>query len=537
MRRRALVVGLAVVVLLAGAARGALFRGTDRADKLTGTPATDTIYGLAGADAIDARGGADLIVPGAGRDTVNGGPGDDRIAAQDGAVDEITCGPGVDTVTADAADVVAPNCETVSVQLSRDTTSDYYAQHDTQVEPDSFAWKNTVVAAFQSGRISNGGAAALGFATSIDAGAHWRNGTLPQGDYYIVSDPVVAYDSVHGYWVVAGLGAGAGLFDVYVVRSRNGVTWNAPIRAVTDADEDYDKEWLTCDNGAHSKFRGTCYLAYVDTKTQWLAIRRSTDGGATWSASVRIQPGVDGATFSGPMPVVQPNGDVVVPYVLYAPISHGEDRMAAVISRDGGATFDAPVRIAGLDYVDGFDVRAPTMPSAGVDAGGTVYVVWADSRFREDANSTDIVLSRSSNGTSWSDPVRLPLHENGAALEFIPAIGVDAATSGKTAHLAVAYYTMRLPARCALFIPGCAQQLDAWLVESKTGGATWTRPRRLNVEPMSIDWLADTSLGRMFGDYVSVSFAAGRAVAVTSLAGQPTTFKLSQAIYATLGAR
>jgi hypothetical protein len=120
-------------------------------------------------------------------------------------------------------------------------------------------------------------------------------------------------------------------------------------------------------------------------------------------------------------------------------------------------------------------------------------------------------------------------------LEFIPAIAVDPATSGKRAHLAVAYYTMKLPARCALFIPGCAEQLDAWLVESKTGGATWTTPRHLNAEPMTVDWLADTTLGRMLGDYISVSFAGGRPIAVTSLAGAPT-YKFEQAIFATRGA-
>ena len=528
---------LAIVVLVAGAARAALVRGTDRADKLAGTPAADTIYGLSGADTIDAGGGADLIVPGPGKDVVTGGAGDDRISAQDGSADTVRCGPGADTVTADASDVVAPDCETVSMQLSRDMTSDYYAQHDTQVEPDSFAWRNTVVTAFQSGRIDKGGAAAIAFATSTDAGVHWRGGTLPQGDYSIVSDPVVAYDSLHGYWLVAGLGAGPGLFDIYVDRSRNGVTWNAPIRAVTDVDEDYDKEWLACDNGAQSKFRGTCYLAYVDIKTQWLSIRRSTDGGVTWSSSVRIQPGVPGATFSGPMPVVRPDGDVVVPYVLYAPISSGEDRMAAVISHDGGATFSAPVRVAGLEYVEGIDIRAPAMPSADVDATGTIYLVWSDSRFREDGSSADVVLSKSAKGTAWSEPVRLPRRQSGTVLAFIPAIGVDPVTSGKTAHLAVAYYTMRLPDRCALFIPGCAQQLAAWLVESRNGGATWTSPRHLNAEPMTFDWLANTTLGRMFGDYISVSFAAGRAIAVTSLAGPPSTFKLSESIFATRGAR
>jgi hypothetical protein len=345
--RRAFVAGLIALSLVAGAARAALFRGTDGPDKLVGTAAADTIYGLAGVDTVDGRGGNDLLVPGFGRDRVTSGAGNDRIAAQDAAVDQISCGTGRDTVTADTEDVVAKDCETVSRQISRDTTSDFYAQHATQVEPDSLAWGKTVVTAFQSGRIVNGGAAALSFATSLDGGASWRAGDLPQGRYSYVSDPVVAYDAQHGWWLVAGLGAAPGL-DIFVTRSRDGLKWSSPVIAAGDVDEDYDKEWLACDNGTRSKFRGTCYLAYVDIRTRWLAIRTTRDAGATWSKPARIQPGIADATFSGPMPVVQPDGDVIVPYVLYAPISNGEDRMAAVLSHDGGATWGAPIRGGGL---------------------------------------------------------------------------------------------------------------------------------------------------------------------------------------------
>ena len=529
--RRLFVVGLVVLSLVAGGARAALFRGTDGPDKLVGTAGTDTIYGLAGADVIEGRGGGDLLVPGFGRDRVSGGAGADRIAAQDGYIDQVSCGAGRDTVTADPEDVVAKDCEAVSRQISRDTTSDFFAQHATQVEPDSLAWGKTVVTAFQSGRIANGGAAALSFATSPDAGATWKAGDLPQGPYSTVSDPVVAYDAAHGWWLVAGLGAAPGL-DIFVVRSRDGFKWSAPLIAAGDVDEDYDKEWLTCDNSTRSKWRGTCYLAYVDTRTRWLAIRTTRDAGATWSKSSRIQPGVSGATFSGPMPVVQPDGDVVIPYVLYAPISSGEDRMAAVISHDGGATWGTPQRIAGLQYEEPFELRAPTMPSADVDAAGRIYVTWSDSRFRTDGQSMDVVLSTSTDGVHWTEPARLPPPESGTALAFIPSIAVEPGTSGKTAHLAVTYYTMQLPARCQLFVPGCAQQVNAWVVESKDGGASWGVRTRLNGEPMSLDWLSETTLGRMLGDYVSVSWAGGRAIPVLSLAGEPGFTTMAQAIFA-----
>jgi hypothetical protein len=45
--------------------------------------------------------------------------------------------------------------------------------------------------------------------------------------------------------------------------------------------------------------------------------------------------------------------------------------------------------------------------------------------------------------------------------------------------------------------------------------------------------MADTSLGRMLGDYVSVSWSAGRPTPVWSLASAPTGAPLRQAIVAT----
>jgi hypothetical protein len=50
---------------------------------------------------------------------------------------------------------------------------------------------------------------------------------------------------------------------------------------------------------------------------------------------------------------------------------------------------------------------------------------------------------------------------------------------------------------------------------------------------MPLRWLADGGLGRMVGDYISTSYAGGRAIPVVSLAVEPTdpeTFR--QAIFA-----
>src|SRR6058998_615876 len=90
---------------------------------------------------------------------------------------------------------------------------------------------------------------------------------------------------------------------------------------------------------------------------------------------------------------------------------------------------------------------------------------------------------------------------------------------------------MHLSPGCAVYVPGCYQQIDAWLVESKNGGRTWAAPRKLNGQAMQLDWLAETTLGAMLGDYVSVSFVRGRPIPVLALAGRPTAAGHNESIF------
>jgi hypothetical protein len=101
---------------------------------------------------------------------------------------------------------------------------------------------------------------------------------------------------------------------------------------------------------------------------------------------------------------------------------------------------------------------------------------------------------------------------------------VDPASRGR---LTLTYYTLA-PAGC---IPS-ACRVNAWQASSRTGGSRWTTPRRLNVTPMRLAWLPQTSTGRMVGDYFGAAFTGGRAVSVVALAHPPRAGKLDQAIHA-----
>ena len=227
-------------------------------------------------------------------DTIAGGRGVDLIQAAFGGTDRVTCGRGTDLVAADQADQVSADCEVVARRISVDTSTNPNSQHETAVEPDSFSWGSTVVAAFQLGRYPSGAASNIGTAVSTDAGRTWRRAVLPgltvesqpPGTQQKASDPVVAYDAVHATWLVGTLTIeNDDVSHVLVARSSDGLSWSAPVTVATGPV--LDKDWIACDNGAASPFRGRCYAAYSDDALDASVVQSSDDGGLTWSEAVR----------------------------------------------------------------------------------------------------------------------------------------------------------------------------------------------------------------------------------------------------------
>lgn len=83
------------------------------AHEVRGTVGGDVLRGTAGDEEITGGGGADEIHGGPGGDILLAGAGDDFVAAADGEQDLVLCGPGADTASADPADLVSRDCETV----------------------------------------------------------------------------------------------------------------------------------------------------------------------------------------------------------------------------------------------------------------------------------------------------------------------------------------------------------------------------------------------------------------------------------------
>jgi hypothetical protein len=446
----------------------------------------------------------------------------------------------VATVVSGAAPAAGGTAATAAqaIRLSTDRLATVGAQHATQVEPHAASVGSTVVSVFQVGRFFNGGAAAIGFATSRDGGGSWRSGILPSvttssspaGTADRATDTAVAWDAVHARWLAESLTLSQRSTAVVVSASNDGLTWQAPVTVVThprpgqgQESTNIDKSWIACDNGADSPFRGRCYVAYTDFTGPGvnIAVQASSAGGLTWTPATRVRVSVD---VPGVEPVVRPSGQLVLVFL------DGPRRLEAVRSDDGGQTFSTAEQIA---RVANFHRRHNTnllrvfpLPAVAVDGAGAVYVAWSDCRFRRGCPANDIVLTHSTAG-GWASPRRVPVANAGTNPDHvIPGLAIDPATAGSRARIALTFYTLRGA--------GCGTtrcRLDVRLATSATAGKSWA-VRRLDARPMRLTWLPRTSSGRMVGDYVSSVFAGSRAVGVFALAHQPHGNRLDEAIHA-----
>jgi hypothetical protein len=271
------------------------------------------------------------------------------------------------------------------------------------------------------------GAPISAYYRSTDNGRSWSGGYLPGfdtigrlsgGDPSLDVGPRRCADGRTFSWSCGSVVYYASLADPYpefggeqatVSRSYDdGATWAAPVAATsTDRKSDFDDhEWIAVDKGAASPYFGRLYLFWADYCNSCsgngrvkLYVASSGDEGRTWAKAVQVSGAAfnltQGQTETGQVAVAS-DGTVEAFWIDHAD-SKGKypSTQVVAVSKDGGATFSAPIAIAGVtdyplrgtpfDVVDLFN-RVPGM-SARVDCyphvasdptSSRVYAVWCD---------------------------------------------------------------------------------------------------------------------------------------------------------------
>jgi hypothetical protein len=413
------------------------------------------------------------------------------------------------------------------LQISSDPYTNSTSQHQTEVEPASFAYGSTIVAAFQAGRYFDHGSSNIGWATSTDNGMHWQHGFLPAttlsvgGPYGRITDPTVAYDATHRTWIIAAI-AYLNATDiiassVLVSLSINGGTaWSQPV-TVADVGSlgGLDKDWLACDDTFTSRFYGHCYLEWDNYNlNDLLQLSTSTDGGKTWGQTRTTENRASG--FVG-YPLIRPDSTVMVP------VSNASQSAINIFtSTDGGAIWSSPRTITTItSLTQGPHFQNSILFTAGIDHSGTIYLIWLDCRFEPQCQSNDLVMMSSPDGHTWSSLRRIPPGSTGTGMTHsVIGLGIDQYTGGTTAHLGLAFYSYAT--NC---VSSCKLSVD--FASSRNGGTTWNTTLQL-VAPFPVAWAAAGE--NSVGDYLTVSFAKGRAFPVFAVATAPTGGQLKEAM-------
>jgi hypothetical protein len=265
---------------------------------------------------------------------------------------------------------------------------------------------------------------------------------------------------------------------VLVSRSTDGgATWGPAVTLIDDDGNRFfnDKESLTVDS-TDPRHVYAVWDRLDPSEHGVTLLARSTDGGVNWSTAMPIYDPGAGRQTIGNVAVTTPDGLVHVFFTELGPAAGNpaviEGNLAVIRSSDRGATWSAPVRISQLLAVG---TRVPAQASITVRAGevlgtfaaspadGTLYAAWQDSRFTGGAHDA-IVLARSTDGgVTWGAPVAV--NASTAVPAFTPTLAV---LSGGL--VGVTYYDFRQAGTTTF------QPTDFWLAVSRDG-TTWRETR------------------------------------------------------------
>jgi len=277
------------------------------------------------------------------------------------------------------------------------------------------------------------------YKTSVDGGGVWganRRLTFNSGSSL---SPDIAADSADRLHVVWTDNTYTG-FDIYYKRSTDGgASWSAKKRLSFDS----SPSWTPVVAAGPANNIHVVWTDYAPGNYE-VYYKKSTDGGATWSASQRLT--WTSGDNQSPSLAVDPSGHI---YAAWCDMTPGDFEVYYKKSTDLGVTWSASKRLTW---------NSGESPSASIlaDGSGYLHVVWHDYT----PGNSEIFYKKSTNGgTSWSPSRRLTWN-SGQSLS--PRICVDA-----NGYLHLAWHDLT---------PG---NPEIYYRKSTNGGTTWTAAQRL----------------------------------------------------------
>lgn len=336
--------------------------------------------------------------------------------------------------------------------------------------------------------------------TSVDGGLTWTEDTL-YSTSGVWGDPTIIVDTAGSFYYFH-LSAPAGYSDsswldriVCQKADTLGAVWNDGSYTAINGLKDQDKQWAVVDPRDNTIYLTWTqfdeYASYLDTDSTHIMFTKSTDGGLSWTPSLRIDHiGGDcideDNTVEGAVPAVGPNGEV---YVAWAgPVGIVFDR-----SLDAGSTWlDNDIFVSdqpgGWDYNVPGIMRANGLPVTCCDLSngpnrGTIYINWTD--HRNGPTDTDVWLAKSTDGgNTWSAPKRVN-DDSSSRRQFFTWMCVDQATG----YLYFVFYDRRNYSD---------NRTDVYMAVSKDGGETFTN-FCISESPF------DPYSSIFFGDYTNIT--------------------------------
>jgi hypothetical protein len=370
---------------------------------------------------------------------------------------------------------------------------------------------DTLLATFQEGRFTNGGAVDCGYAVSHDGGLSWSRALIPGlttavgGPYPRASDPVAGIDLAGTMYLstLAIVDAAQTLSAIAVSRSTNGgATFDPPIQAIQSPNNTIflDKQWLAVNTFSNTPTAGRLLVTYTridHVGGDWPQARiYSDDGGKTWSSSAFVTR--SDVISQGSQPVFLPDGQLAVVYFDYTFEDPNYSYIRVAVSTNGGENFSSSNQVAKVLIYDPPDIRsAAVLPSAtGNRSNNTLYVVY-QGIFPADVNAAGaprILFTKSSNaGATWSLPIPISDNPTNTAV-FNPTIA--SSPDGQT--LTVSFYDGRMN-------PSNHYLVDLFMVQSFDGGVTWQSSIRVTPVSTDVRLAPLTGTGYMLGDYQGIA--------------------------------